>query len=138
MYALAVSAGAIIQFGTTVTKVNPSKPSVTLSTGEILYPDIVIGTDGYRSICQQVIEESVVCDGGDPTERIDSGTVVYSMNADVSDVTLESDPELYDIVHKPVWTAYAGPNISVLTSPLVYILYVYFLMDSDYLILARL
>ena len=119
MYALAVSAGAIVQFGTSVTAINPSKPSVTLSTGEILYPDLVIGADGYHSICQQAIEEAIVNDGGDPTERVDSGTVVYSMNADVADVTPESDPELYDIIHKPVWTAYAGPHISVLTSPSV-------------------
>ncbi|EJD07850.1 FAD/NAD-binding domain-containing protein [Fomitiporia mediterranea MF3/22] len=117
MYSLAISAGAIVQFGTSVTKVNPSKPSVTLSTGEKLFPDLVIGADGYHSICQQAIEAAIIAEGDDPTTRVDSGTVVYSMNADVSDVTLDSDPELYDIIHKPVWTAYAGPNVSVLTSP---------------------
>lgn len=92
---------------------------MTLSSGEVLSPDIIVRADGYHSICHQAIEDAVLDDGGDLTERIDSGTVVYSMNADVSDVTRESDPELYDIIHKPVWTAYAGPHISVLTSPSV-------------------
>ncbi|KAL5483575.1 hypothetical protein ACEPAI_8807 [Sanghuangporus weigelae] len=114
---LAISAGAVIQFGATVTTIDPSKPSVKLSTGEVLSADIVIGADGYHSICQQAIEEAIIAEGGEPTDSINSGTVVYSMNADVSDVTQESDPELYDIVNKPEWTAYAGPNISVLTSP---------------------
>ncbi|KAI5118375.1 hypothetical protein M0805_008703 [Coniferiporia weirii] len=117
VYSLAISAGAVVQFGTTVTAIDPSTPTVTLSTGEVLKPDIVIGADGYQSLCQQIIERDIVEDGGDPLEREDSGTVVYSMNVDVSDVTPESDPELYDIVRRPVWTAYAGSYVSVLTSP---------------------
>lgn len=96
---------------------------MTLSSGEVLSPDIIVGADGYQSICHQAIENAVLEDGGDPSVRVDSGTVVYSMNADVSDVTRESDPELYDIIHKPVWTAYAGPHISVLTSPSVNLIF---------------
>lgn len=55
------------------------------------------------------------------------------MNADVSDVTRESDPELYEIINKPEWTAYAGPNVSVLTSPSVqsFLLYLLFGVSNN-------
>lgn len=90
-----------------------------LSTGEVLKPDVVIGADGYHSLCQKIIERDNVADGGEPVEAVNSGTVVYSMNADVADVTSDGDPELYEFINKPVWTAFAGPYVSVLTSPSV-------------------
>lgn len=116
---MATAAGAVVQFNTSVVAVDPSRPSVTLDSGEILTPDIIIGADGYQSLCQQVIERDVVEQGGDPSDRKDSGTVVYSLNVDVSDITPENDPELYGIIREPLWTAYMGPHISVLTSPSV-------------------
>ena len=115
-----------------MTEIEPSTPAVHLSTGEVLNPDIVIGADGYHSICQKIIERDDVADGGEATVAVDSGTVVYSMNADVTDVTPESDPEMHDFINKPVWTAFAGPYVSVLTSPSVSSL----LLNSSHLILS--
>lgn len=108
-----------MQFDTSVIAIDPSKPSVTLSTGEVLLPDIVIGADGYQSICQRAVDESIEIAGDEPSSRKDSGVAVYSMNVDVSDLTPENDPEAFELVHKPEWMAYAGPYISVLTSPSV-------------------
>lgn len=119
LYSLAISAGAVIKFGSEVTSIDENAPSVTVSTGEVLTADLIIGADGYHSICQLLIENALVEDGEEKHERVDSGTVVYSMNANVSDITPESDPELYELVHRPEWTAYAGPYVSVLTSPSV-------------------
>lgn len=101
---------------------DPSDPSLYLSTGEVLRPDIVIGADGYQSLVQRVIEEDIVKfspNEREPYTRENSGTVVYSLNVDISDITPESNPELYDIVHQNEWTAYMGPYISILTSPSV-------------------
>lgn len=119
MYELAIGAGAVVQFSTSVIDLDPSTPSVHLSTGEVLRPDIVIGADGYQSIVQRIIEQDVIYEGGEPYERKESGTVIYSLNVDVSDITPESDPESYETVRQNEWTAYMGPYISILTSPSV-------------------
>ena len=65
------------------------------------------------------MDEAIEAAGDEPSSCKDSGVAVYSMNVDVSDITPESDPEAYELVHKPEWMAYAGPYISVLTSPSV-------------------
>ena len=70
---LAISAGASIQFGVAVDSVDPHGPSVTLANGEIIHADLVIGADGYRSMCQQIIET----DTGEVCVGKPSGTVVY-------------------------------------------------------------
>lgn len=109
-------------------ELDPLQPSVRLSTGEVLRPDIVIGADGYQSLVQRTIEKDIwkksidEADEREPYRREDSGTVVYSLNVDISDITPESDPELYEIVHQNEWTAYMGPYISILTSPSVWYL----------------
>lgn len=57
VYSLAVNSGAKVDFGVTVESVNPGnpKPTVKLSTGEILTADVVIGADGPRSIVRPVV-----------------------------------------------------------------------------------
>ncbi len=63
LHSLAVSAGAKISFGTSVTSVslNDSRPSVTLATGEVLTTDIIIGADGPASIVRQVVLGHKIC-----------------------------------------------------------------------------
>lgn len=73
IYDLAISSGATIQFGVAVAAVDPHGPSLTLTSGETLGADLVIGADGYRSMCQQVIET----DTGETCVGKPSGTVVY-------------------------------------------------------------
>lgn len=82
MYKAAIKTGATVEFGTTVISIQPSvvqstngylddddsdddsddedhplapPPSVTLSTGEVVTPDIVIGADGYQSIVRKTV-----------------------------------------------------------------------------------
>ncbi len=57
LHSLATSAGARISFGTSVASVRlcDSKPSATLSTGEVLYTDIIIGADGPASTVRQAV-----------------------------------------------------------------------------------
>ncbi len=77
---MAVSSGATVQFGIAVTAVDPHGPSVTLANGEILGADLIIGADGYRSMCQQIIET----DTGETCVGRPSGTVVYRFVSRVS------------------------------------------------------
>jgi salicylate hydroxylase len=59
VHELAVSAGAKIDFGATVTAVSPGdpNPSVTLDNEEVLTADVVIGADGPRSIVRRLVAE---------------------------------------------------------------------------------
>lgn len=57
MYRLAVDSGAKVDFGVTVVSVSRGdpKPTVKLSTGEVLTADIIIGADGPRSLVRSVV-----------------------------------------------------------------------------------
>jgi salicylate hydroxylase len=57
LHDLAVSAGAEITFGATVSAVTPGepKPSITLATGEVHEADIVIGADGPNSFVREIV-----------------------------------------------------------------------------------
>lgn len=57
VYQLATASGARVDFGVGVQSVAPGDPapSVTLSTGEVLTADIVIGADGPASIVRPVV-----------------------------------------------------------------------------------
>lgn len=52
----AVNAGVKISFDARVTEIDPWAASVTLSTGECLSADLIVGADGCRSL----VRESVV------------------------------------------------------------------------------
>ena len=92
VHGLAVSAGAKIRFGAAVTKVTPGdpRPSVTLSTGEVLTADIVIGADGPRSMIREVVLERE--NEADPT-----GITVFG--ACIPGSEMEKDPELAQMLH---------------------------------------
>lgn len=85
LYKVALRAGARVDFGVAVTDIQPSvvtpssdsdedsdedsefgpPPRVTLSTGEVVTPDILVGADGYRSIVRrQVFRAAEVEDTG--------------------------------------------------------------------------
>lgn len=57
LYRLATSTGAEFTFGATVTAVTPGdpKPSITLSSGEVLTADLVIGADGISSTVRKLV-----------------------------------------------------------------------------------
>ena len=94
VYRLAVSAGAQVEFGVSVTKVSPGspEPSVTLSTGETIHADVVIGADGRSSIVRPV-----VCDYEDEEDPLPTGTTVYA--GTVTAEQLKGDPKLEHFVN---------------------------------------
>ena len=59
LYRLATEAGAQVEFGVTVTDVQPGdpEPSVTLADGRTLMADLVIGADGPTSIVRRTVIE---------------------------------------------------------------------------------
>lgn len=91
VYRLAVNSGAKVDFGVTVESVVPgdSKPTVKLSTGEILTADIVIGADGPTSIVRQV----VLKEKDDPKP---SGFTIFGTTVPATEMM--KDPELAKLV----------------------------------------
>ena len=66
LYKLAIDAGAKVDFHTEVTSIHQGSdavpnPSVTLSTGDVLTADIIVGADGYNSMVREVVTEEEDC-----------------------------------------------------------------------------
>ncbi|KAG0705834.1 hypothetical protein DFH29DRAFT_872791 [Suillus ampliporus] len=55
LYEAAIAAGAEVRAGATVASVSGDGPHVTLTTGETLLADVIVGADGRSSIVQQAI-----------------------------------------------------------------------------------
>lgn len=87
LYNLATSAGAQVTFGVSVTAVQSGdpKPSVTLSTGEVLTTDVVVGADGPNSKIRKYVNEDE-----EPAEP--SGFTIFG--GIVSTEEMMKDPEL--------------------------------------------
>lgn len=90
---LAASAGAQIQFGITVTQISPSvsRPSVTLSSGEVVEADIIIGADGRDSVVRKIVAAEL-----EEERPLPSGMSVYAST--ISAELLKDDPELESFV----------------------------------------
>lgn len=94
MHGIATAAGASLRYGATVVKVTPGhpKPSVTLSTGEVLTADVVVAADGPRSFVRQTVFDYE--DDAKP-----SGTTVFGGVIPAS--KMMHDPELAKMVKSP-------------------------------------
>jgi salicylate hydroxylase len=55
LYDAAIAAGAEVHAGATVVSVSGDGPHVTLTTGETLLADVIIGADGCSSVVQRAI-----------------------------------------------------------------------------------
>lgn len=91
VYRLAVESGAKVDFGVSVKSVTPGnpKPTVTLSTGEVLQADIVIGADGPRSFVRSVVLDR-------PDDPVPSGFTIFGTT--ISAEEMMKDPELAQLV----------------------------------------
>lgn len=89
---LAASVGVRISFGAQVTEVTPGspRPSVTLTSGEVIEADIVIGCDGPRSLVRPVV---VGEDEGEPEVE---GVTVFG--ATVPEAWMDTHPTLSKLV----------------------------------------
>ena len=70
LYSAAVSSGAEVRFGVSVQKIDETGPAVELTTGETIAADVILGTDGARSVCREALLQRP-----DPPQY--SGTLIY-------------------------------------------------------------
>lgn len=94
VHRIATAAGAKLRYGANVVKVTPGdpRPSVMLSTGEVLTADIVIGADGPRSFVRRTTFDYE--DDAKPT-----GTTVFG--GVIPESVMKKDPELAKMIKAP-------------------------------------
>ncbi|KAH9979482.1 hypothetical protein BGW80DRAFT_1164422 [Lactifluus volemus] len=99
--------GVLIRLGATVRSVQPDPnvdsagPSVTLSSGEVIHADLIVGADGIKSTLQKAVT------GLDDTP-IPTGDAAY--RAVVPADLMLKDPELRPFVETPEMTAWMAPG----------------------------
>ncbi|TFY83922.1 hypothetical protein EWM64_g92 [Hericium alpestre] len=85
LYETALELGATIRFRSKVVEVSEDSRSVTLSSGEELRADVVIGADGVHGPCRLAVDEEA--DSGRP-----SGLMMF--NAIIPGESMRTDPDL--------------------------------------------
>ena len=70
MYTAALEGGANVRTGCTVTAVDPHKQEVTLESEEIVKCNVIVGADGPRGVCKEVVT-------GHPTQPASMGITFY-------------------------------------------------------------
>lgn len=85
----------------TVVHVDPDAPSVTLSSGEVVHGDLVVGADGVKSYIQQV-----VLGRANPAQA--TGDAAY--RAIIPSSVMAKDPDLKPFLDEPEMTAWMAPG----------------------------
>ncbi|KAG2114824.1 hypothetical protein DEU56DRAFT_841667 [Suillus clintonianus] len=98
LYEAAIAAGAQVRAGATVVSVSGDRPHVTLSTGETLLADVIIGADGRSSLVQQAIVGKDIFDAA-PYQHL-------FYNTTVPGALMRADPQLALFFKQPVETMY--------------------------------
>lgn len=107
VYDLAIASPMVtLRLGSTVKSVEPSPKlngavSVTLTSGEVISGDLIIGADGVKSIVRQVVV-------GRPDHAEPTGDAAY--RAIISTDVMLKDPDLKQFVETPEMTAWMGPG----------------------------
>ncbi|KAH9933423.1 uncharacterized protein B0H18DRAFT_1083066 [Fomitopsis serialis] len=109
LYELATSVGVRVDFETEVVAVHQGSdkvpnPSVSLSTGEVITADFLIGADGPRSIVRKTVlgREDIV----EP-----SYLTVYTTT--IPGEKMREDPEMRQWLESPDWPIWMGNNRSI-------------------------
>ncbi|KAI0759543.1 FAD/NAD-P-binding domain-containing protein [Trametes elegans] len=90
-----------LRLKSTVVEVDPDTPSITLSSGEVVHGDLIVGADGVKSMIQRVVLGHT-----NPAEP--TGDAVY--RAVIPSHLLLQDPELKGFVQVPEMTGWMGPR----------------------------
>ncbi|KAG2336615.1 FAD/NAD(P)-binding domain-containing protein, partial [Suillus weaverae] len=98
LYDTAIAAGAEVRAGTTAVSVSGDGPRVTLTTGETLLADVIVGADGHSSIVQQAIV------GKDVIDAAPYQSLFY--NTTVPGALMRADPQLAPFFKQPVETMF--------------------------------
>ena len=89
-----------------------SRPSITLSTGEILSADLIIGADGVKSSTRVAMLKEL----GHTGSARDSGQAAYRimLNRD----QMENDPELLKLIDSDTVTRWIGEKKHIIAYPI--------------------
>jgi len=98
LYDAAIAAGAEVRAGTKVVSVSGKGPHVTLTTGETLLADVIIGADGRSSVVQQAII------GKDAFNAVPYQSLFY--NTTVPAELMRADPQLAPFFKRPIETMF--------------------------------
>ncbi|KAG2119399.1 hypothetical protein DEU56DRAFT_918564 [Suillus clintonianus] len=90
-----------IRVNSRVVSVDPSKPSVTLASGEVVSADLIIGADGVKSITREYVV-------GGPDKPRSTGDAAY--RALIPTEKLLEDDELRPLVERRESNIWMGPN----------------------------
>ncbi|KAI0924942.1 hypothetical protein AcW1_006902 [Taiwanofungus camphoratus] len=114
LYNLAISAGVRVDLNTSVTSIHQGtaslpNPSVTLSTGEVVTADFLLGADGPRSMVRKVVL------GREDDAKL-SFLTVYTTAIPASE--MNKDPELREYLKADEWRIWMGANRSICGHPM--------------------
>ncbi|KAF8837679.1 FAD/NAD(P)-binding domain-containing protein [Paxillus ammoniavirescens] len=84
-----------------VVSLDPSIPSLTLESGEVIRADLVIGADGVKSLTREYVV-------GGPDKPTPTGDAAY--RAIIPAKLLLNDPDLRPLVEKPEMVGWLGPG----------------------------
>ncbi|TDL21438.1 FAD/NAD(P)-binding domain-containing protein [Rickenella mellea] len=90
-----------LQLSSTVGSVNPSVPSLTLSSGAVIPCDLIVGCDGVKSLIREVVL-------GEPVKATPTGDAAY--RAIIPTEKMMKDSDLRELVEKQEMTGWMGPN----------------------------
>ena len=109
LYIEAKKLGVKFRLGSTVTKIDFDKPSLTLLGGDVFEADVIFGGDGLKS----VVREALL---GRPDQLPASGTMAYRMTVKISE--LEKYPDLIRFVNEGNVNVWIGPGCQAVCYPL--------------------
>ncbi|KAF7188087.1 FAD-dependent monooxygenase OpS4 [Pseudocercospora fuligena] len=99
--------GVEVRLGSRVENIDFDKTTITLTTGETLKADLIVGADGLWSKCRQ---KFLAAQGRKEDAPLPTGDLAYRIVLDVNDV---QDQELRDIISKPSCQFWVGPEAHV-------------------------
>jgi 2-polyprenyl-6-methoxyphenol hydroxylase-like FAD-dependent oxidoreductase len=102
MLSRAVELGVTVHIDSPVTDVDfNDPPKVTVKGGQVYQADLVVGSDGLRSICREKLVGHV-----DPPHE--TGDIAYRILVSADD--MKPHPELHELIHEPAINVWMGPN----------------------------
>jgi salicylate hydroxylase len=89
---------------------DPSIPTLTLESGELVKADLVIGADGVKSLTREYVV-------GGPDKPTPTGDAAY--RAIIPADLLLNDPDLRSLVNIPEMVGWMGPGRHIITYNIV-------------------
>lgn len=99
-----------IRTGARVVSLDPSTPTLTLESGEVVHADLVIGADGVKSLTREYVV-------GGPDKPTPTGDAAY--RAIIPTELLLKDPDLRPLVETPEMVGWMGPRGHIMTYNIV-------------------